>query len=307
MRLHFPYLLPGEQPITTVAEYLKTRQWYEELEHRVHNLLDKSEELSPHLLEQLHLLKAQAEGVMYEFLRRQPFVLGSRCPYCGVAMWMNVGIFSLVDEFWYHEGSNGRDEVLKESRCPHLFCVDGALSLNGYQPSETLDMIKKATNSGGITMASEVPFVKPRVLNLPTILAVVHSFPVAERYTAYPIVYFAEQQPDQMDFCIGWARIEYIDREKQTGGTFIGKRSDVQDYDLLKWVRQGKLFWLDPTDEEHPLVRGPAEAFPYGNVPGRRYPYTIKDGQVRDLPIPTESGPTYYLEDRWGPRVVPLK
>jgi hypothetical protein len=69
---------------------------------------------------------------------------------------------------------------------------------------------------------------------------------------------------------------------------FIGRRTDAQDYELEKWVKRDKLFWLDPADDEHPLVRGPVEAFPFGNVAGRRHPYIIEDGTVRDLPNPVK-------------------
>ncbi len=109
-------------------------------------------------------------------------------------------------------------------------------------------------------MAAEVPFVKPRGLSLPGMVAVIHSLPVAERYTAYPIVYFTEQQPPQREFCIPWARIEYVARDRNHPEvTITGRRSDDQDYDLVRWIEQGKLYWLDPENEER-LVRQPVGA-----------------------------------------------
>jgi hypothetical protein len=235
---------------------------------------------------------------MYEFARRKPLVLISRCPYCEAPIWTKVGVFSLIDKFWYFEDDCGRDWVLDEFPCPHLFCVDGALNLNGHVPEEVQSPGPNPLNDA-IWMAAEVPFVKPRVLKMRTMVAVVNSFPVAEKYTAYPIAYFTKRQPAREKFCIGWARQAYFDRyePREAKTVFTGRREDVQDYELGKWVERKKLFWLDPDDEEHPLVRGPVEAFPYGNVQGRRNPYTIKAGRVHDRPNPTEdTKPTFKYE-----------
>jgi hypothetical protein len=296
MKLDFQDLLPGEEPITSVAEYLAARRRYDELSSRLNALQlemrewwSEGKEVPKELSDEYHLLEPQKRHVKYGFFRRQPRVLVSRCPYCAQAVWVKVGVFSLVDEFWYREDSDGRDDVPKDSRCSHLFCLDGALNLNGHRPTEAIAPITVVTNTT-IKMAAQVPFVKPRVLDLPTMVAVIHSFPVADKYTAYPIVYFAEQQPSQEEFCIGWARQEYVDHLE--GGkpiVFIGRRTDAQDYELRKWVEQGKLLWLDPTGDEQ-LIRGPVEAFPYNDVLGRRNPYTIKGGKVRNLRSPTTDG-----------------
>lgn len=214
-----------------------------------------------------------------------PQVLISQCPYCSRQIWQRLGIFSLRDDFWYYESSNGRD-VYKESLCPHLFCVDGALNLNGIEPTEAIGgtYIRKK-----ISMASEVPFVKPRVLNLPTMIAVMHRVPIAEKYSAFPMVYFCKQKPAQNDFCIPWAREEFVDHDYVVGeGTFSGTRSDKQDYDLIPWVKKAKLRWIEPNFESD-LSFSPD--FPYQNLAGRRHPYRIENGKVYDLPDPIQAEP----------------
>lgn len=304
MKLKYENLVPGDKPIASVEDYLAVRERFAELALQLRTLQlemkkhrDQGREPPRKLFDQFDILESQDRQVHRDFIRRKPYVLISRCPYCGMAIWAKVGVFSLVDEFWYREDSDGRDDVAERFRCRHLFCLDGGLNLNGYQPTEAHAPITVTNDT--IPMAAEVPFVKPRVLTLPTMLAVVHSFPVADKYTAYPIIYFAEVQPPQQEFCIGWARQEYVDHYRPTGQgvVMIGRRTDAQDYELDKWVRQGKLFWLDPGDEEHPLVRGPAEAFPYRNIAGRRHPYLIKEGRVQDLSDPPhDSKPEIRLE-----------
>jgi hypothetical protein len=60
-------------------------------------------------------------------------------------------------------------------------------------------------------------------------------------------------------------------------------RSDYEDwYDLEKWVKAGKLSWIEPENPEMELVSGPPEAFPYKNLEGRKRPYKVgyRDGRV---------------------------
>jgi hypothetical protein len=126
------------------------------------------------LRQQWHTLSAEGDprsvaarrgytAFVFNFRKRLPYVLVSRCPYCDAPVWEQVGVFSLADPYWFNSGGSGRvgSEELG-TLCPHLFCVDGALNLNGHQPTEAVHGAAK------ITMAAEVPFVKPRVLNLPT-------------------------------------------------------------------------------------------------------------------------------------------
>lgn len=275
-----------ENPITTVGDYIKVRQHYEALYKKyIHRSGPWNAEA-----EQLQ----REQGMAYSDLRRRlPYVLISRCPYCDTPIWQKARIFHLRDEAWYLEADNGR-KVHEESLCPHLFCVDGVLNLNGHQPTEATG----SSNPGKkITLAAEAPFVKPRVLNLPTMVAVVHSLPVADRYTAYVVTYFCTQHPRQKEFCIPWARREYFDDDQELpGGNFTRRRSDVQEYDLRPWIERGKLFWLGPDKEDCPVVRGSADEFPYHDVPGRRRPYIINNGKVRDRPDPVETKPRIETE-----------
>jgi hypothetical protein len=147
-------------------------------------------------------------------------------------------------------------------------------------------------------MAAEVPFVKPRLLNLPGMVVVVTDFPVdGGKYTAYPIVYFTERSAgDRMDvFCIPWATKEHPFRASIACG--FATRSDVQDYQLNAWVAQGKIYWLDKTRSHFPVVNSPATDFPYRDISGRRHPYKIFEGRVSDLPQPQDRPPSFTWAD----------
>lgn len=302
MKLQFPRLTPHQEPIDSVEKYLLARQIYDGINEDILNLQLAIKQVrqqgkvpDPSQFEKLDELTVRKREVRSDFFTRQPNVLISICPYCHTFIWMGVGIFSLRDEFWYRIYSNGREEVTTSSQCEHLFCVDGALNLNNHNPTEVYAPITASRNY--IYMGAEVPFIKPRLLSLPTMIAVIHSFPVADIYTAYPVVYYTEQHPSQEKFSLGWGRTEYVDSyQSDKSVTFSGKRSDVQEYHLQKWIIQKKVLWVEP-ESETTLCGGDNISFPYDNLLGYRNPYAIENGRRKSLKSPkTNSKPIIHLE-----------
>jgi hypothetical protein len=80
---------------------------------------------------------------------------------CGANIWQKAMVFSLQDELWYRPYSNGRSDLFEPNLCNHLFCIDGALNLNGHQPTEVTNGSSKSamTQKRDILMAAEVPFI----------------------------------------------------------------------------------------------------------------------------------------------------
>jgi hypothetical protein len=112
--------------------------------------------------------------------------------------------------------------------------------------------------------------------------AVIHALPVGRlddgepnhRYTAYYVTYFAGDDTN--------LRTEEMWVYTDTGEPATGA---VQcDRDVIKWVKAGRLFWLNP-DDPGQLVRGPVEAFPYANVQMKGW-YNILEGGRLDGPKP---------------------
>ncbi|MBE9126181.1 MULTISPECIES: hypothetical protein [unclassified Coleofasciculus] len=272
-------------PDRLIADFLESKSCYEALYYEwLHNAKLQSPEATV-LFEQMQIAQ---QSVFY------PWVLVSRCPYCNKPIRQLATIISLRERVWYQnygDGRTGNDDI---RGCSHLFCLDGALNLHGHQPIETRQPAPGAFNKR-ITIAAEVPFVKPRVLNLPTMVAVIHSLPVAEQYTVYWTAYFTQQMPPKSEFCVPFARIGYTeieDTDYDEDYTIEGTRCDAQEYDLTQWIEQEKLFWIDPDDETNPIVSNSAANFPYSNISGRKHPYYIEDGQVYDLPDPKQGSPS---------------
>lgn len=230
------------------------------------------------------------------FDRNLPHILISHCPFCDSELWMKAGLmFSLTDNFWFRAYSDGRGDVVDaRSVCKHLFCVDGALNLNGHDPLEARKWHSSDMGEDWdyIWMASEVPFVKPRVMSLPGMVAVMSDFTVEDRYTAYPIAYFSEERlyPEHRDeFCIPWAAKIYMDNHG-SGYYLSGRREDIQDYDLKKWIGQRKLFWFDTHTNSQTSIHAEPDVFPYIQIMGRQHPYRIVEGKVFDLPKRDQAG-----------------
>jgi len=256
-----------------LEDYLESKKRYENLYYQWLKCPDRYSKETKELERQVDQAKAKVFP---------PWVLVSRCPYCHKPVKQQGTIVGLGERVWYKEYEEGHDI----KGCSHLFCLDGALHLNGHQPP---NIKYRAPNANlypnRINMAAEVPFVKPRVLNLPTMVAVIHSLLVEERYTAYWTAYFTQQQPPPEEFCVGFARIG--DVEIITNGVenwHVHKvRHDKQEYDLREWIEQEKVFWINPDDEDNSIVRGKVVDFPYHNIPGRRHPYTIEEGEIKDI------------------------
>ncbi|RLC76138.1 MAG: hypothetical protein DRJ03_20155 [Chloroflexi bacterium] len=271
MKRHYP---PGTTPLSSPEEYLEHWRRRDELNEqdrrlteRYRSLKKENPKLAEKVMEELQALTRRQNAMLTEYADRLPIWLHSRCPFCGEPLYWKIDPFDLDGDWWHWRGIQG--EWIIPPTCPHLFCVDGALNLEEHQPTEVQRRV--------VWMASEVPFVKPRLLELGNVIAVIHRLPqkIAGRYTGYPVVYFGNPRPPLSEGSLGWARTEYYD---ENGMWLI--IYDVQDYDLDKWIAARKVCWLAPDDPEHPLVCGLPEDYPFRDVPGRQRPYTIEKGQV---------------------------
>ncbi|MCB0035388.1 MAG: hypothetical protein KDE51_15255 [Anaerolineales bacterium] len=228
--------------------------------------------------------------------RLRPLVKIAICPYCHTEVWQKMGLFSLADEMWYYHESDGLD-VPRKFICDHLFCIDGALSLNGHQPAE--QYASPTAYGRYLRMAAGVPFVIPRLLKL-GVTAVIHAIPVAGRYTAFPITYFAPTPiAEHEHFIIPWRAERFSGMHPHRNARYIaftGTRSDKQEYDLSDAIVAQQVYWLDPQTHTD-LLTAAVDAFPYHHINGRYHPYIIQEGDVKDLPDPRAGAPQIEFGD----------
>ncbi len=283
-----------------IAPYLTVKKQCENLYAQVQQLAHQLKKMRQNrepdvrmeaVAEAIQAKQRTISDVEYKWNDLRPHVRIAICPYCKKEVWLRMGLFSLSDPFWYKQ-IDIRQDVPHYARCQHLFCITGALGLNGNQPTE--QYAPPQAEKPLLYMAAEVPFVLPRLLDLGC-TAVLHAIPVSPSYTAYPITYFTSTPLAEFEhFCLPWGSQQFRGRVEPYVGaaSFTGTRSDVQIYDLSEALANEQLLWLDGQDTGK-LVGMKQSCYPYEGVNGRHHPYTIENGIIQDLPNPQPSPPIY--------------
>ena len=229
-----------------------------------------------------------------------PEYLIARCPLCDATYTGQLDTYSL--RYWVRpeHGKRVFTEFAETIGCNHFVRTHQFINLNDLLPTE-LNCQK--------TLGSEVPYVHP--FWLPDDVrsyAVMHALPICRpegrrfvpRYSLYAITYYSEDPAEMLkrrwEPTAGWnqplASRKHYDPDDAwdlaTRPTLMTPRNfpDQEEiFDLLRWVRAGKLQWLDPHDPDLSLRTGPVEAFPYANIRGcKKQRVFYQDGQVGMYP-----------------------
>lgn len=198
----------------------------------------------------------------------------SRCPFDDRPLHRSFDPFGL-DGLWWHKNASPEEPAA----CPHFCALGGAVGFNGHPPR------------GGAFPAHtgpEVPFVYPRLLNLPGMVAVISEVPMDPGYTAYPIAYFAPRRPPAQELTAGWRRTVYS-WVSQLGDSDFRIENDAWDFELRPWLEQGKLRWCVPGPDGPLLSDAPAAACPYLDLPGKREYLVVEGERCREIERPDGS------------------
>lgn len=210
----------------------------------------------------------QLEEVYYRIL---PPVLLSRCPFDDAPLHRTFDPYGLDGPWWRSEASPGEPET-----CRHFCGLVGALDFAGQPPL------------GGDFQAHvgpQVPFVIPRLLELPGMIAVLSCVRMENGYQAFPVGYFAAQRPPPQELTAGWARTQHL-YSTQLGEVRWRMANELYDFDLEPWFRSGKLRWA--TSESLLLMNVSANPkdCPYLDLPGERRPTVVKGDRAWTEPMP---------------------
>jgi len=212
-------------------------------------------------------------SALAEYGDRLPRVRMSTCPHTGKAFVRAFDPFGL-DGPWWHKL---KIFEIADPAPPETFRVIlGALNLNGRVPSESTEQV---------IPGPAAPFVVPRLLGLPGMVAVVNQLPMDTGDIAYPIVYFASQPTPPEKLHQFWLRQDlWFD-----GAWLIA--NDAWDFDLAPWLSSGRLKWIRPGDPKAEVVGlDSGETCPYLNLPGDHDPQVVEAGE-RDLAEPPSGQP----------------
>ncbi len=193
-------------------------------------------------------LADQLAALETEYARRVPRPVVSYDPIGGESFRLGIDTFGL-DGFWWEIDGPRRpgDEPLP----PAWYAVNGAMRLR--EPYEE--------NGFAVKLGPVAPFVVPRVLRRPGVVAVVSTLAIG-RHTGWMIVYFAPwPSPPPGRRLNEWARNSYRVR---TSASSFGWDSALDyplewDFDLAPWIEMGKVLWTPPGDpgaEARSALRG---------------------------------------------------
>lgn len=198
------------------------------------------------------------------------------CPFCKAVYCEFINNYN-IEHFphWRFHGQSLSGIDIVPPPCEHYLVVDRFINFNGH----VLEI-----NKYELTSRTQYHCEKPHVMGCffrePYFdcKAVIHSLPIYKivedhfepRYKAYIITYYSpvNKKEDNM------RRLISCDYE----GSYFGPPKEDEPnpdswWDLKKWVKEDKLYWIDPTKKEFTLVKGNVDKFPYGDIKGRVEPY----------------------------------
>jgi hypothetical protein len=218
-------------------------------------------------------LGKKIDELLIQYFAQLPRYVFGRCPVCNLLLEQVFDPWGL-DGFWWQEDSSGH--CPKPSACEHFRVLTGALNLNGNPP-----LGGEAESHPG----PEVPYVIPKVLELPTMAAVISSLRLMNGYAAYPIAYFSLEKPPTAALANPWTKTScnFTAPNGKRGFTYL---TDPWDFELLPWIAKGSVKWIEPQDPQNMLKSGPADQCPYVNLKGLRLQQLIKNGQRSTIPPP---------------------
>jgi hypothetical protein len=216
--------------------------------------------------------------ILAEYADRLPRVRMSACPFTSAVLKRSFDPWG-VDGPWWHRD---RLVVIEEPAPPDTFKVLlGALAFHGRAPVEARHPV---------IPGPEAPFVVPRLLHLPEMVAVVSRLALATGDTAYPIAYFSPETIAPARLHQAWLREDHWFK-LENGKTAWLIANDPWDFELQPWIDAGKLRWIDPDDPDGKVVDGrDGKPCPYVNLPGDRCPQALSNGN-RELSDPPDGTP----------------
>jgi hypothetical protein len=206
-----------------------------------------------------------------EYFACVPRIPISCCPYDGLPLIRSFDAFGF-DGLWW--GSSATPEELPA--CPHFAVLLGAVSLEGREPEASTFEVRPGP---------EVPYVVPRLLELPGMIAVISEIAMDPGYRAFPIAYFTNVPPAAEDLVPSWARSTYSYQTAEGESGWKGV-DDPWDFDLLPWLHDGKIRW-SLADDPATLNTNPSERCPYVDLPGTREIVALQENKRWTEGVPT--------------------
>lgn len=210
-----------------------------------------------------------------EYFDRLPRVVLSACPFTGTPLKRVFDPLGLDGPFWPKVQVA---EVVQPDAPATFRVLLGALDLHGRPVPEVTEEILPGPDA---------PFVVPRLLKLPGMVAVISRVELSGGDVAYPIGYFSETEIPAHLLHQFWLKQE-LWFDNSTGSKSWMTANDTWDFDLAPYVAAGKVRWIRPGDTGAEVVGSESgEACPYVGLPGQHRPQVLSGGELDLLDLPT--------------------
>ncbi len=210
------------------------------------------------------LARKQRERIRETYYEELPAVVMGCCPFDGKPLVRSFDPYGLDGPWWQPDA-----QPSELPTCTHFCVLRGAVNYHNVKP-----------RAGGFEVHTgpEVPYVIPRILDKPGMIAVIASLEMKPGYVVYTIAYFAKRRPPVQELTAHWPRkmFTYTDAFGQKGWDFP---NDPWDFELLPWGRKGKLRWCPPQSDNTRLTMDPPSQCPYLNIEGQRDRIVVQGDQ----------------------------
>jgi hypothetical protein len=207
-----------------------------------------------------------------DYFGRLPLVTMSCCPFDRIPLIRTFDPFGL-DGLWWRSDASPKEMPT----CPHFCFVAGAVDFGGRKPL--------GGDFEGL-LGPQAPFVIPSMLEKGGMVAVLSQLTMENGYVAYPVAYFAERRPSPQELTAGWARTNYV-YTTQLGISGWRIPNLTWDFELLPWLKAGKLRWCDPGSGNSVLSEASPVDCPYLDLTGKRVRMIVQNDRVLQAGLPT--------------------
>ena len=217
-------------------------------------------------------LRAQAAlvAIEREYFDRLPRVAMAPCPHCEKPLYRTFDPFGLDGLWWRSDACP--DEP---AACPHFCVLLGAVDLGAQTQTPRPDF--------DVHPGPGAPFVMPRLLAQPGMVAVVSELVMGDGVFVYPVAYFAPRRPPVQELAASWARTNFVYTTQL--GAHAWRRADeppdvpgepTWDFALGRWVASGQLRWCEPRSDRTTLAPAGSGTCPFLGHTGIRSPQLIR-------------------------------
>ena len=225
----------------------------------------------------------EQEALIKEYAKDMPYFTFSRCPICSQICSFVFDPYGLDGPWWW---KNSWTQFPPHEVCDHFLFFAGALDLQDRVPSE----VRKAVIPGPAR-----PFVINRFMNMDSVQAVIMSRTLQTGDIAYIITYFSSTPIDSRYLHQEWRTTYHAVLDEHGEPVASDTKHDRWNYVLKPWIKQGKLHWIAPNDDECVLQSG---WWPHlDTLTGTFAKQTIQYGKIKLSSAPSGQDDARYARD----------